>query len=70
MSNDWRWQLSHGVHSGEAAAREFGGDPGALAEAEAGFPVRIISGDPLNIKVTTKDDLLLAEAILKSRRHS
>ena len=36
----------------------------------AGFPVRIISGDPLNIKVTTKDDLLLAEAILKSRRHS
>lgn len=36
----------------------------------AGFPVRIVSGDPLNIKVTTKDDVLLAEGILKSRRRS
>ena len=34
----------------------------------AGFPVRMIPGDPLNIKVTTKDDLIVAEAILKRRR--
>lgn len=33
----------------------------------AGFPVRVVPGDPLNIKVTTKDDLLLAEAILRTR---
>jgi 2-C-methyl-D-erythritol 4-phosphate cytidylyltransferase len=41
-------------------------DDAALLEA-AGFPVSVIPGDPLNIKVTTKEDLVLAEAILKSR---
>ena len=41
-------------------------DDAALVES-AGFPVRMIPGDPLNVKVTTQDDLLLAEAILKSR---
>ena len=34
----------------------------------AGFPVRVVEGDPLNLKVTTRDDLLLAEAILKNRK--
>ena len=33
----------------------------------AGFPVRMVPGDPLNIKVTTPEDLMLAEVILKSR---
>ena len=33
----------------------------------AGFPVRMVPGDPLNIKVTTPEDLLLAETILRSR---
>lgn len=33
----------------------------------AGYPVRMIVGEPLNIKVTTPDDLLLAEPILRSR---
>jgi len=42
-------------------------DDAAVIES-AGFPVRMISGDPFNIKVTTKDDLLLAEAILWARR--
>jgi len=41
-------------------------DDAALCEW-AGFPVRLIPGDPLNIKVTTKEDLLLAEAILRRR---
>lgn len=31
----------------------------------AGFPVRMVPGDPLNIKVTTREDLLLAEFILR-----
>ena len=45
-------------------------DDAALLEA-AGFPVRMIPGDPLNLKVTTQDDLLLAEAILAKRsQHS
>lgn len=33
----------------------------------AGYPVRMVPGDPLNIKVTTPEDLLLAEAILRER---
>lgn len=34
----------------------------------AGFQVQMVPGDPWNLKVTTREDLLLAEAILKSRR--
>ena len=34
----------------------------------AGFPVTMIPGDPMNIKVTTPEDLMLAEAILKHRK--
>lgn len=41
-------------------------DDAALLEA-AGFPVRMILGDPLNLKVTTREDLMLAAAILKQR---
>ena len=41
-------------------------DDVAILEA-AGFPVRMISGDPLNLKVTTREDFVLAEAILRSR---
>ena len=33
----------------------------------AGYPVRMIAGDSLNIKVTTPGDLILAETILKVR---
>jgi len=42
-------------------------DDAAIVES-AGFAVRMIPGDPLNIKVTTKDDLLLAHAILQRRK--
>ncbi len=38
-------------------------DDAAMVES-AGFPVRMIQGDPLNLKVTTKEDLWLAGAIL------
>ena len=43
-------------------------DDASVVEA-AGFPVRVIEGDPLNIKVTTPEDVLLAEAILAHRRN-
>jgi len=44
------------------------GFPDDVAMLEwAGFPVRMVPGDPLNIKVTTPEDLLLAETILRSR---
>lgn len=33
----------------------------------AGYPVRMIVGDPLNIKITTPEDVLIADNILRSR---
>lgn len=41
-------------------------DDAALVEA-AGLPVQMVAGDPLNLKVTTREDLVLAEAILMPR---
>lgn len=38
-------------------------DDAAVMEA-AGFPVRLVPGEPLNIKVTTREDLIVARAIL------
>jgi len=43
-------------------------DDAAIVES-AGFAVRMIPGDPLNIKVTTQEDLILAEAILARGNH-
>jgi 2-C-methyl-D-erythritol 4-phosphate cytidylyltransferase len=42
-------------------------DEASLAEA-AGFPVRLVEGSPENLKITTPLDLVLAGAILRSRR--
>ncbi len=42
-------------------------DDASLVEA-AGFPVTMIAGDPLNVKITTSEDLRLAEAALRMRR--
>ena len=44
-------------------------DDAALLEW-AGFPVRMVPGDALNIKVTTPADLVLAEAILRNGTRS
>jgi 2-C-methyl-D-erythritol 4-phosphate cytidylyltransferase/2-C-methyl-D-erythritol 2,4-cyclodiphosphate synthase len=41
-------------------------DEAALAEA-AGYPVRIVEGEMTNIKITTPDDLAIAEAIVRGR---
>jgi 2-C-methyl-D-erythritol 4-phosphate cytidylyltransferase len=52
-----------------ARREELGGDitdDAQLVEA-AGHPVHVVEGAPTNIKITTKDDLLLAAAILTSR---
>ena len=56
------------THSGRANGRgpvdpERFPDDAALLEA-SGFPVTMVPGEPLNIKVTTREDLLIAEAIL------
>jgi len=44
-------------------------DDAALVES-AGFSVRMIPGDPLNLKVTTREDLLLVKAILRRAHES
>ena len=43
-------------------------DDAAVVES-AGFSVRMIPGDPLNLKVTTREDLLFAEAVFRRRRN-
>ncbi len=40
-------------------------DDALLAEA-AGIPVRVVDGDPLNLKVTTRADLALSEWLLQN----
>lgn len=42
-------------------------DDAAVVEA-AGFRVKVVAGDACNIKITTKQDLIFAEAVLKHRR--
>ena len=53
-----------------AAGRRGGGlpatDEAALAEA-AGYPVRLVTGDATNLKITTMDDLTVARALAEGR---
>jgi 2-C-methyl-D-erythritol 4-phosphate cytidylyltransferase len=54
------------VAAHEAAGKTVATDDAGLVEA-LGHRVRITRGDPLNLKITTADDLRLAEACLQSR---
>ncbi len=53
----------------EMARKEnfFGTDDAALIE-RLGIPIRVIEGSRLNFKITTPEDLLLAEALLKYQK--
>ena len=54
----------------EAYSREFyGTDEASLVEA-LGVPVMVDTGSPFNIKVTTPEDLVMAEAIHELRQKS
>ena len=44
----------------------YGTDEAMLIE-RLGHKVKVVDGDYRNIKITTPDDLIIAEAILKSR---
>ncbi len=50
------------------ASREnwFGTDDASLAEM-AGFSVKLVEGDPVNIKITYPADIMYAESVLKSK---
>ena len=53
----------------EAASREgFHGPDDAVLVERLGNPVRLVLGDPTNIKVTVPEDLRLAEALLSRER--
>jgi 2-C-methyl-D-erythritol 4-phosphate cytidylyltransferase / 2-C-methyl-D-erythritol 2,4-cyclodiphosphate synthase len=49
----------------QADAEETATDEASLAE-RAGHPVRLVEGDVANIKITTPEDLAMAEAIVRS----
>lgn len=54
------------AHRESGSGKHFGTDDASLVE-RAGHPVRVIPGSYDNIKITTPEDLLLAEEILKAR---
>lgn len=54
------------AHQDARSGKHRGTDDAALVE-RAGYPVRVIRGAYENIKITTPEDLLLAEEILNSR---
>ncbi|MFO0852199.1 MAG: 2-C-methyl-D-erythritol 4-phosphate cytidylyltransferase [Gemmataceae bacterium] len=58
------WLLDAYARRGELAGPIT--DDAQLVEA-AGYPVRVVTGSPANFKITTQDDLKLAEAVLKAR---
>ena len=76
VKRDWLWLAQTPqafridlIKSAHEAARSNGvsGTDDAFLVEQIGIPVKMIKGSPLNIKITTEDDLLLAEAILNSR---
>ncbi len=60
----FRFDLLVKAHLAARKARYTGTDEASLAE-RIGFPVRIVEGDSGNMKITTRDDLEMAELRLK-----
>jgi 2-C-methyl-D-erythritol 4-phosphate cytidylyltransferase len=54
------------AYAGRGQLKQAVTDDAQLIEA-AGHPVAVVEGSPLNLKITTKSDLALADAVLKSR---
>jgi 2-C-methyl-D-erythritol 4-phosphate cytidylyltransferase len=54
------------AYAGRAQLKQAVTDDAQLVEA-AGHPVVVVEGSPSNLKITTKSDLWLADAVLKSR---
>jgi len=62
----FRYGLIHAAHQAAAAAPLDFTDDTAVAAA-AGCTIRLVPGDPSNIKITTRDDLALAAHLLAMR---
>jgi 2-C-methyl-D-erythritol 4-phosphate cytidylyltransferase len=61
----FRYGIIHRVHEQAAADGFLGTDDASLVE-RAGGSVAVVMGDYRNIKITTPEDMLLAEAFLKA----
>ncbi|RNC68013.1 MAG: 2-C-methyl-D-erythritol 4-phosphate cytidylyltransferase [Desulfuromonadales bacterium] len=62
----FRYGLIRAAHEAADAERFLGTDDAMLAE-RFGCQVRVVLGDYRNIKITTPEDMILAEAFLKER---
>jgi len=60
----FRYDLIFKAHRNAREEKFIGTDDAALVE-RIGVQVTVITGSPLNIKITTPEDLLVAEALLK-----
>jgi 2-C-methyl-D-erythritol 4-phosphate cytidylyltransferase len=60
----FRFGLIHAAHLRAQAEGFLGTDDASLLERE-GWPVRVVTGDYRNIKITTPEDMALAQAFLK-----
>jgi 2-C-methyl-D-erythritol 4-phosphate cytidylyltransferase len=60
----FRFGLIHAAHLRAQAEGFLGTDDASLLERE-GWPLRVVMGDYRNIKITTPEDMALAEAFLK-----
>ncbi len=62
----FRYDLIRAAHDQAAAEGFLGTDDASLMEWQ-GQPVRVVQGDYRNIKITTPEDMILAEAFLKEK---
>jgi len=62
----FRFDLIRAAHADAAAQGFLGTDDASLVERQGG-EVRIVTGDYRNIKITTPEDMILAEAFLRGK---
>jgi len=62
------YKLIREAHDAARLAGVAGTDDAALVE-QSGHPVKIVMGSRMNIKITTPDDLKMAEAVLTASTH-
>ncbi len=63
----FRYGLIRAAHDAAAADGFLGTDDASLMERQ-GKPVQVVRGDYTNIKITTPEDMILAEAFLKEKK--
>lgn len=65
----FRYQVLESAHF-QAADAGLVGDDDAQLVASAGHPVTVVPGEAMNIKLTTREDLAILEALLQDREAS